>query len=71
MATQSGTLGRRSPWTKEAGGLQSMGSRRVGHDCQRGDTVIESKRKYEGVGQTDNLLGRRALKSAISFIILY
>ena len=28
MATHSGILARRIPWTEEAGGLQSMGSRR-------------------------------------------
>ena len=32
MATQSSTLAWRIPWTEEAGGLQSMGLQRVGHD---------------------------------------
>ena len=32
MAPDSSTLARKSPWTEEPGGLQSMGSRRVGHD---------------------------------------
>ena len=32
MATHSSTLAWRIPWTEEPGGLQSMGSRRVGHD---------------------------------------
>ena len=32
MATHSGTLGWRIPWTEEPGGLQSMGSHRVGHN---------------------------------------
>ena len=31
MATHSGTLAWKSPWTQEPGGLQSMGSLRVGH----------------------------------------
>ena len=31
MATHSSTLAWRIPWTEEPGGLQSMGSRRVGH----------------------------------------
>ena len=30
--THSGTLAWKIPWTEEPGGLQSMGSRRVGHD---------------------------------------
>ena len=32
MATYSSVLAWRIPWTEEPGGLQSMGSQRVGHD---------------------------------------
>ena len=32
MATHSSVLIWRIPWTEEPGGLQSMGSQRVGHD---------------------------------------
>jgi len=32
MATHSSVLSWRIPWTEEPGGLQSMGSQRVGHD---------------------------------------
>ena len=32
MATHSSNLAWRIPWTEEPGGLQSMGSQRVGHD---------------------------------------
>ena len=32
MAPYSSTLAWKIPWTEEPGGLQSMGSRRVGHD---------------------------------------
>ena len=32
MATHSGILAWRIPWTEEPGGLQSVGSQRVGHD---------------------------------------
>ena len=32
MATHFGTLAWGIPWTEEPGGLQSTGSRRVGHD---------------------------------------
>ena len=32
MATHSSVLACRIPWTEESGGLQSMGSQRVGHD---------------------------------------
>ena len=33
MATHSSILAWEIPWTKRPDGLQSMGSRRVGHDC--------------------------------------
>ena len=33
MAPYSSILAWRTLWTEEPGGLQSMGSRRVGHDC--------------------------------------
>ena len=32
MATHSNILAWRIPWTEEPGGLQSLGSQRVGHD---------------------------------------
>ena len=32
MATHSSILAWEIPWTEEPGGLQSLGSRRVGHD---------------------------------------
>ena len=32
MATHSSILAWRIPWTEEPGGLQAMGSQRVGHD---------------------------------------
>ena len=32
MATHSSILAWRIPWTEEAGGLQSMGSQRVGYE---------------------------------------
>ena len=38
MATHSGILAWKIPWTKEPGGLQSIRSRRVGHDWTRAET---------------------------------
>ena len=32
MATHSSILAWKIPWTEELGGLQSMGSQRIGHD---------------------------------------
>ena len=34
-ATHSSILARRTPWTEEPGGLQSMGSQRVGHESEK------------------------------------
>ena len=34
MATHSSILAWRIPWTQEPGGLQSIGSQRVGHDWE-------------------------------------
>ena len=34
MATHSSVLAWKSAWTEEPGGLQSMGSKRVGHDLE-------------------------------------
>ena len=44
MATHSSVLAWRSPWTEEPGGLQSVGSQRVGHDlaCTHSVQVVES-----------------------------
>ena len=33
MAPHSSTVAWKIPWAEEPGGLQSMGSLRVGHDC--------------------------------------
>ena len=33
MAIHSSILAWRIPWTEKPGGLQSVGSQRVGHDC--------------------------------------
>ena len=39
MATHSGILAWRIPWTEEPGGLQSWGSRRVRHDLVANTTA--------------------------------
>ena len=33
VATHSSILAWRIPWTEDSGGLQSLGSQRIGHDC--------------------------------------
>ena len=48
MAAHS-SIAWRIPWTEEPGGLQSMGSHRVGHDCMTNTiatTFVENKRKH-------------------------
>ena len=42
MAPHSNTLARRIPWTGEPGGLQSMGSRRVGHSASPSAAMLSA-----------------------------
>ena len=48
MATHSSILAWRILWTVEPGGLQSMGSQRVGHNSARARTHTHT-RKYFGI----------------------
>ena len=43
MATHSSILAWRIPWTEESGGLQSMGSPRVGHDGKTNTFTFQYK----------------------------
>ena len=52
MAPHSSTLAWRIPWMEEPGGLQSMGSLRVGHD---GATSLYSSRSCIGEGNGNPL----------------
>ena len=50
MAPHSSTLAWKIPWTEEPGGLQSMGSRRVGHDSATSlslFTLMHWRRKWQ------------------------
>ena len=50
MAPHSSTLAWKIPWTAEPGRLQSMGSRRVGHDCSTSlslFTFMHWRRKWQ------------------------
>ena len=42
MATHSSVLAWRIPWTEEPGGLQSMGSQRVGQDWASNTFILSS-----------------------------
>ena len=44
MATHSSTLAWRIPWMKEPGGLQSMGSKRFGHDRAASLGIFQTNR---------------------------
>ena len=48
MATHFSILAWRIPWTEEPGGLQSMGSQRVGHDLAT-KQQLHNRRFYTGV----------------------
>ena len=47
MATHSSILAWKIQWTEETGGLQSMGSLRVGHDCDFIFTFMYWRRKWQ------------------------
>ena len=53
MAAHSSVLAWRIPWTEEPGGLQSMGSRRVRHDC----VTEHAHRVWGDAMNTDNIPG--------------
>ena len=42
MATHSSILAWKIPWTEEPGGLQSIGSQRVGHDRATENTLTHA-----------------------------
>ena len=48
MATHSSVLAWDIPWTEELGGLQSMGSHRVGHDLAHKHIPLVRETKRDG-----------------------
>ena len=67
MATHSSVLAWKIPWTEEPGGLQSMGSQRVGHDrvTSLSLSLHEAMSFYRNLritGITDTTLWDRMLK---------
>ena len=64
MAPHSTTLAWKIPWMEEPGGLQSMGSRRVGHD--RSDLAAAAAAADSGIllwGLGFTIMKRRDLTS--------
>ena len=51
MATHSSTPSQKISWMEEPGGIQSMGSQRVGHDCV---TSLSLSRVYASCSITDS-----------------
>ena len=58
MATHSSILAWRIPWAEEPGGLQSIGSQRVGHD-------LETKQQQITFNKTELILLSTAVKSHV------
>ena len=50
MVTHSSILSWKIPWTEEPGGLQSMGSQRVGHDLATKQDQEEGELGMQTVG---------------------
>ena len=67
MATHSSILAQRIPWMEEPGGLQSMGSQRVGHDWVTSHThkAKDMFPNLASVQPTDVLLARKFLVTTI------
>ena len=56
MAPHSSTLAWKIPWTEEPGGLQSMGSQRVGHDSIHAQASILSSNSKNNNSFHQNLV---------------
>ena len=74
MATHSSTLAWKIPWTEEPGRLQSMGSRRVGHDWATSlwvFTFMHWRRKWQPtpVFLPGESQGRRAWWAAVYGVV--
>ena len=71
MATHSSILAWRIPWREEPGGLQSMGSQRVGHDMRiKKPTKVNNSKQTNpilliGYQRLGRLLGRKNIKDLI------
>ena len=61
MAAHSSILAWRIPWTEEPGGLQSIGSQRVGHDrvTWHTSTRVNEGRKFGAPSDGTGVLTRR------------
>ena len=51
MATHSGVLAWKIPWTEETGRLQSMGSQRIGHDWATSPYLLLGRKAVTNLGR--------------------
>ena len=54
MAPHSSALAWKTPWAGESGGLQSMGSHRVGHNCSDLAAAAAAVSKRDGSAKGGN-----------------
>jgi len=67
MATHSSVLFWRIPWTEEPGGLQSMGSQRVGHDRAHAHTHTHTHARARTILCLQNVLSCLTAQDAIKY----
>ena len=70
MATHSSILAWRIPWTEELGGLQSMGSQRVGHFQNVKDLLLKQSHCY-GSGEAKTRKGEKDDRHTSSSCLLF
>ena len=63
MATHSSILAWKIPWTEDPGGLQSMGSQRVGHDLATKQQLRQQKDKYCVALLIENIWDRQFIET--------
>ena len=68
VATYSSILAWRIPWTEELGGLQSMGSRRVGHTEQLSTSSVRRLKTYVSMYMRADEPGRGGTKLVNSLV---
>ena len=68
MATHSSTLAWKIPWTEEPGGLQYMGSQRVGHKAEI-DVFLELSCFFDDPADVGNLISGSSTFSKTSLNI--
>ena len=71
MATHASILAREIPWTEESGGLQSMGSQRVGHDWATEGTHTHTSCATSWNKQWINIIKSEGIAFHVPFVIYF